>query len=623
MSLHDRSQGNARAPKVMREHTLPLYSGNQDHPDQRGRWPAFRAASSRRALERVMYRPWYVGIAADNTGYGVLPTLDAARAAVADRKAASAGGRLAEGLLGADVDASDPLIGDAVAETLIRWCGQHDLPYLLRDSGRSGGRHIVAVVTHADVPCSEWAQLCRRLARQYRVVVDDRTGKVLRLLTAPHRLGLPSPIITCTITPAAVMDAYTRHARKAAAKAGRARRRAARSGGTVDGSRSAREYGHACALARHGGSAEHAWAELRAAEGKAAKLGRPWFARYVWMPAVTTVAAEQGLAEDTAWQLACMADPTLASRGRDTWRWRWSRATAEAGTDRPRRYRLPEDHTAEATLTPETAAELDAHRAGLYAAVDAIPGLDPRRRHSVQAVVYALAHPLVTRDGSISTRTLAEQALLARSTTLNALRTAVSYGVLVRPHRYGGGASDCDAYRLGPAAIDLVCAARKISQTTRCTTPRATGSASLLRLQTAHARARRTWRLRCDALASLAPGERLATSRHPAAKTLRSLWFQRRWWTQLTSEQQEQRRAHRRELLAGMHRSERSAWISWLSERNDIADAAARITAASPEPGDAEAVLDAPRTLHRGLAAPDWRTRHQWRTEQAPTATAA
>ncbi|WP_433635570.1 hypothetical protein [Nocardia sp. CA-120079] len=543
-------------------------------------------------------------IAADNTGSGTVRTLDAARKALADGSAASAGGRLVDELLGADIDAEDPLVGDACAEALIAWCDAHGLPYILRDSGRPGGRHIVAVITNHAVPHKEWAKLCRRLSRLYRVVVDDRTGKVLRLLTAPHRVGLSSSVIACTITPAAVMDAIARRAGKSAAKARRARRTAV----VGDSSRSAQEYGHACALARRGVSAAEAWTEIAAAAGKAAELGKAWFQRYVWLPAVTTVAAENGLDEDAAWELAQTACPSVRSRGRDFWRYWWRKASAEASVDRPRRYRLPEDpEAAEAALAPEVAAELDAHRDGLRLAVDALTGIDPRRRHSLHCAVHAVAYAIVTRDGSMSSRTISEHARIARSTTLTALDVAVTRGVLVVTHRYAGGATDCAAYGPGPAATDYISAARNISPTTRCTTPAPHGSASLTHLRATHSKDRRAWSLRCDALASLAPGERLATSQHPAAKLLRSLWFQRRWWSSLTAEEQAERRTQRREHLGTLHKSVRSAWFTWLAEREDIAAAAVRISATEPGPGDVQTVLGAPLTIHRGLAESGWR----------------
>ncbi|MEV4124210.1 hypothetical protein [Nocardia sp. NPDC049707] len=534
-------------------------------------------------------------------------TLDAARAALTDGSAASVAGRLVEGLLAADIDAEDPLVGDACAEALLAWCDKHRLPYMLRDSGRPGGRHIVAVITDHAVPHREWAKLCRRLYRLYRVVVDDRTGKVLRLLTAPHRVGLASPVIACTITAGAVMDAIARHIGKSAATTRRARR-AARTSVVGDSSRSALEYGHACALARRGATAAQAWTDISASAGKASQLGKDWFHRYLWLPAVTTVAAENGLNEDTAWELAQQACPSVRARGRDFWRYWWLRAQTEATIDRPRRYRIGDDPDAdEAALTPEVAAELDAHRRGLRAAVDELTGIDPRRRHSLHAAVHAVAYAIVTRNGSIATRSISERARLARSTTLAALRTAVSRAVLTVTHHYAGGATDCDAYGLGPAALDLVSAARVVSQTTRCTTPAPHGSASLTSLQSTHRKARRLWSLRNDALASLAPGERLATSRSPASKLLRSLWFQRTWWTSLSPEQQAQRRTQRQALLRTLPETTRTAWFTWLSHREDITAAAVRLSAGDPATSDAQILLTAPLTIHRGMADPGWR----------------
>lgn len=561
-----------------------------------------------------MYRKQFILIDADNDGRKVA-SLDEARAALKAGVAPSAGGRLVEGTLAADIDANDPLIGDACAEALTAWCDRHNLPYLLRESGRPGGRHVIAI-SDRSAPPGEWAKLCRELARQYGVVVQDRTGMVMRLLTAPHRIGLPSPIIACTITPAIVMDNPRRRRRMNKSDSppvkggsGRSSERATADG---DSSRSAQEYGWACAMARSGWSARQAWDYMAGIDGKSAALGEIWFRRYVWLPAVTTVAAEQGLTEDAAWELAQRACRSVRSRGRDFWRYWWHRAQADALTERPRRYRLPDDAgTSEAGLPPEIASELATVRAGLRAAIDTeLATADPRRRRSVHAAVYALAYAIVTRGGSMSTRTIAEQALLDLTTVRAALATAVDKTVLAVTHRYSGGSRDCNAYDVGPAAAAHISAARADSSLTRCTTPTPTGTASLLRLRATHARARKLWALRNDALAVLAPGERLATSQHPAAKLLRSLWHQRKWWASLTPDEQRARRDARRHLLGSMHRSERSAWLDWLARRELIVHAVDRIATGNPEFDDPHTIRTAPLlTLHRGMADPGWRTR--------------
>lgn len=572
--------------------------------------PRHRSPSFLSALERVMYRPQFVKIGPDNLGTGTVRTLDTARAALGEDTVATVAGKLTDGLMAADIDAEDPLIGDACAEALIAWCIDHTVPYLLRESGRPGGRHVVAVVTNSTVPVKEWARLCRTLSHRYQVVVQDRTGQVLRLLSAPHRIGLPSPVIACTFTPAIVMNAF--RFRRAAAKTKTRRGRhddATYEPGDGDSSRSGREFGVACAMARAGWAAQQAWETLRADAGKAAESGRAWFLRYMWERALTIAAAEKALTETEAWEFVISECPGARVRGRDAWRYWWRRALAEAAVDRPRRYRLPDGEITGPTLAPEIAATLAATRDGLRAAADAaLTGADPRRRHSVHAALYALAYAIVTRDGAMSTRMIAERARLDTKTVRACLATALSSGLLLYSRRYGGGAKDCDSYVVGPTALAAVTAAQRGSSPTRCTTPAPHGTASLPRLRSQHAHDRRRWHLRCDVLASLAPGERLATSTHPAAKLLRSLWHQRKWWASLTPEQQHERREQRRALLRGLNQVDRSNWFNWLERRELITNAADRTTA-HPEVGDDARLLRAvPATLHRGMADPGWRT---------------
>lgn len=560
------------------------------------------------ALDRAMYTRPFVVIDADNHGEPV-DSLEAARAALTDATAASAAGRLADGLVAADIDADDPVIGDAVAEALIAWCHRHKLPYLLRDSGRPGGRHVVAVLQD-QARATQWAALCRQLAASYGVVVDDRTGAVLRLLTAPHRRGLPSPVLACTITPAIVMDLAARTTGR------RGRRRAQPAPGT--GSRSETEYGASCAMARAGVDTETAWQEIARRDGKSAERGRDWWVRHMWVSAVTVAAAEDGLDTNTAWQRVRSLCPRIARRW---WTPLWTRARAEAAQDRPRRRQLAEPAHDQAQA--QATARIDTLRAAFATATEALTGVDPRRRRSVAAALYALSAAIVTRGGSMSTRDLSIRARLDLATVRRALATAVEHGLIVRVHEYAGGADDCHAYAPGPAVtIQAETPAPQSSSLTRGT-PRPHGTACPHRLRRAYQRDRMIWRLRNDVLASLAPGERLATSQHPAAKLLRSLWAQRKWWTALTDQQRQQRRTARRAVLAGLHRSDQRRWFAWLDRRQTITAAADALTTnpgrALP-PDAARAVLAAPLTVHRGLRDPLWR---EGGTPAAPTAVAA
>ncbi len=560
------------------------------------------------ALECVMYRAQWVLIDRENHGI-VIDSLDAARAAIASGTAASAGGRLADGLLGADIDAEDALVGDACAEALIAWCGRHQIPYLLRDSGRPGGRHVIAVVTHSAVPVEQWNKLCRELSNRHKVVVDDRTGRVLRLLTAPHRIGLPSPVLSCTITPSDVLDAPKGQLPRTVKHRLASDRPKARPS-AQPGDRSAYEFGVACAMARRDYTGKHAYTELVALDGKTAERSKRWFQRYLWIPAIATVSAERGLDHDSAWKLAQRDCGAECDRlGIVWWRGLWERAVSEAKTTRPRRHRLPDEVPADPNTLDQD--QLAATRAGLAAAVDSLlGGIDPRRRHSVHVVLHALAVALVGREGSMSLRDLSLRSLIDLKTARRAIGTAVEHGILVVTHHYGGGATDCTAYGVGPSAAQHINAASSGSSPTSCSTPAPTGRCHPARLHGRYARERRIWSLRCDALSTLAPGERLATSQHPTAKLLRSLWYQRKWWVSMTSDEQDQRRTERKGVLGKLSRSERTAWFNWLSRRETIVAAAAALKAKPGHslPAQAERALrQAPLTVHRGMRDPLWR----------------
>lgn len=333
----------------------------------------------------------------------------------------------------------------------------------------------------------------------------------------------------------------------------------------------------------------------------------------MWLSAVTTVAAEQGLDEDTAWELARRACPAAClGHGRMWWRdEKWSPAVAEAAVDRPRRYRLDDIDVAaaETELAPEVQAEIAAVRAGFEAAVAAeLHGLHPQRRRSVRAALYALATALATREGSISVRCLAIRAQLDTKTIRRALATAKEHRLIVETHAYAGGRADCAAYGPGAAATPHLTAARSTVSPTRCTTPAPTGRASRKRLHHEARSARRTWSLRCDALAALAPGERLADSQHPAAKLLRSLHHQRTWWRSLSAAEQQERRESRQHCMRQLDPADRSNWFRWLARRELICNAADRVLTHTAVPDDLGTLLAAPLTVHRGMRDPHWTT---------------
>ncbi|WP_189062221.1 hypothetical protein [Longimycelium tulufanense] len=570
-------------------------------------------------MDRVLFRAPFVLVAADNSSPQRVDSLDEARAAVRRGEAASVAGTLRAGVLAADVDPADaevdPVLGDAVAEHLVAWCVARGIPYLVRESGRAGGRHVLAVTGSRAVAC-EWAQVCAEAGRRHGVPVMVRTGMALRLLSAPHRLGLQAPVVGGTLTPAAVLDVVED---QAAAHRAAVRRRlrpvpVRRRPGGRDTSRSGREFGQACAMVRAGYTAAQAWAVQNRPGSKAAERGELGWRRYVWLPAVVTVAAEEGVEEAEAWQrsqVACRSRCRML--GREGWRVRlWRPAQRDAERDRPRRYRV--EDTAPWGSTSAQRAEIEAVRRGLLAVAEerlTAAGVRPQRRHSAAALLHALVPALVQRDGSISVRDLALAARLDPKTVRAARDTLVEAEVITLPHRYQGGTDDCDRYALGPASQESVAAARTTAETspTSCSTPPPPGGASPRRLTREAQEARQLWRLRLTlSAATEATGETYAESQHPAAKTLRSLHYQRQWWRSRTPQQQKQRRAIRRRVLDKLSTVDLSAWLEWLARRELIANAADRIRAGTATTVDHETATNAPRTIHRGMRDPLWRT---------------
>ncbi len=600
--MADRSEGIARPISVACEHALNTCDSYDTSSDPQGNCPDGSSCVSLAELERALYVAPFIAIQRDNRGDPVkdLVTL---RAAVACGRSASAGARLAPALGAADVDAATAALGDAAVRALLEWCVARGLPYLLRKSGRPGGRHVITIFDSPNT-AAEWHRFCVNLADRLGTVVDDRTGQVLRLLSAPHRRGLPSRIVVSTITPAAIAEAAAAWEvpvrESKISRPGRACRRAR---SRASNSRSECEFGLACALARNGYDTAAAWAEVSTKGSKARDRGERWWRRYAWLPAVTLVAAEEAITERSAWARAKDACPEIG-RNLQQWREMWKQALTEAKTERPRRRRLK---PALATSTNHTdSAEIRALEAGLRAAVQDLTDLETRRRKSLSTVLCALAMPLLTREGSISLRDLSVRSRLALATVRRALAAAIDLGLLEISRAYTGGADDCHAYRIGPAASSYITRAEDYEHTS-LDTPRPLGRCTLARLTAQYNRDRLYWRARCDALAALAPGERLAVSQHPAAKLMRSLWFQRRWWTNLSDHEQEERRTARREVLRQLHPSERKAWFRWLDRRHDITAAMDRILIHAETPEDAGTVLNAPLTIHHGMRDPQWR----------------
>lgn len=575
-------------------------------------------------MDARLFMAPFVLVRGDNTGAGTVATAAEARQRLAeDPEVATIAGSAPPGVWFADIDPApeDAEAGQAAVEQLAAWCADLGLPWLIRASGRPGGRHLVVVLPASLV--RELRARAREAAEHHGVPVVLR--RTLRLLSAPHRARLPAPILDGTLRakdlpkPTPVGRKDTRN--DSAVPVGRAARRARRGAVQPGESRSEREFGDALAWARAGWEPARAWAKANRPDSKAAELGEVGWRRWVWCIAVTVVAAEQGVPEHQAWRQFARASRVRArALGLDGWReGYWLPALAEAARKRPRRTRTASAGARPGPVrSPEERAteqlEVDLVSAGLREAGDqavALAGRRPQFARSLAALLHAHATAIVQRDGSISVRDLAEAAHLDTKTVRQVREFAAEHGVLCRARGYAGGSADSDAWLPGPAGAALIQRRRETSPT-RLETPTATppplGQAQPARLRARHLRERTQWRLRCELSAVTdATGQTFAQSNHPAARTLRSLWHQRRWWTSLTPDQQEQRRAARRALLGSLHRSARSAWFDWLGRRGVIVAAAARIQAGTPMPVDHQVLELAPRLVHLGMRDPLWR----------------
>ncbi len=571
-------------------------------------WSTAGAAVLDRAIFAGQGR--FVGIDAANVGLATAADVATAQQLLAERvEVVTLAGPLHERVLAADVDAADTgaeaEAGQAVAEDLIAWCEARGLPWLLRASGRPGGRHVLVLALEASL-AAEWRLLCGRLATHHGVSVSPR--RTLRLLSTPHRLGFDAPILGGVLRsediPASTSTTTT-PASYSGRCGGRRRKRSA-----TAGSRSESEFGAAVARARAGWTVEDAWGVANQPGSKAAEMGEVGWRRWMWCKATTIAAAEQRLNEDEAWRRFEHASARRAHQlGREAWRQQfWQPALDEAATDRPRRTRT--DHTA--VRSEEEQTEIEAVRTGLRHAANAqltADGRYPQFARSVAAVIDALAEHVVCRDGSISERSWSEAASVDRKTLRAAREFLREHGILHCARSYQGGTKDSAAWLPGDTATPHIRQARKTSST-RWYTPlaRMKGSASSELLRRRHCRERQVFLLKQKlSVRTDTTGEFYKDSQDPAAKMLRSLWHQRRWWVSLTPDQQRQRCTQRRDLLGRLHRTERAAWLDWIDRRAALRSRADRVDADGPLAGDYEALATAPRIVHLGMRDPGWR----------------
>lgn len=624
--MRGRLQGSAR-PDFDSTHVpedTPVQSGDLGDSGVGGCADRVSDRADASVFDRVLFRDAapFVAITAANEGVvttrsrrSALEWLAEETAAREDVEVATVAGTLRECVLAADVDPADTgapeEAGQAAAEELIELAEDLGLPWLLRASGREGGRHVLVT---GELDHDDWRRWCHRAAVYHDVGVQPR--RTLRLLAAPHRSGLPAPVLGGTLVPSDLSEPTSSDGPRRRSTVRSPRRScAARSSNKVSstplaGDRSRREYGAALARGRAGWSAGRTYAAVAVPGSKAAEQGELNWRRWVWSRAVTVVAAERGVTEDEAWTEFERASRRRARElGREAWRRTyWWPALEDAEQERPRRRRLESAGDGAPSGETEQAAEVERVRAGLHAAVADVLEQDPRRpqfRRSVAAALDALAPVLVRRAGSIAERAWCEAAQLARSTLRALLPWLVEHGILARDRRYNGGTADCASWALGPRSqVAVPTSETRSTGGTPPPQPPTVGRADSTRLRRVHERERQTR----EADLSLLTDASVSSEADPAAHRMaRSLTWQQRWWHSLDEEEQQIRRAVRRRMLDTIHRSRRSAWLSWLSQRNDLAAAAERVLRGRAETDDHRTLAAAPTTVHRGLHAPPWK----------------
>jgi hypothetical protein len=154
-----------------------------------------------RTLDNALFTAPFLLLDAANNRVGHATTPAHAHAMMEQRcQAVAIVGTLIDGVWAVDIDPADadadPILGDVATELLIAWAEQWHLHWLLRESGRPGGRHVIVRVPQMQLDQLR-ARACE-IATQLGVPMTVR--KALRLLRSPHRLGLPAPLIGGTLT---------------------------------------------------------------------------------------------------------------------------------------------------------------------------------------------------------------------------------------------------------------------------------------------------------------------------------------------------------------------------------------------------------------------------------------
>ncbi|MBE1580529.1 hypothetical protein ACFORH_39125 [Amycolatopsis roodepoortensis] len=559
-------------------------------------------------LDQALFIGPFIVLNRHNDGIATRRKLDTARSVLHQREdAVTLAGTLRPGIEGVDVDPADTgalaEAGTALVDDLRDWITGYGLAYLVRASGRPGGHHVLARVP--DNLLDAYAAYVADAAERHGVRAELRVPRTFRLLSAPHRLGYAAPVLDGTLTPADVPTTSTRPARapKSPPRPSLSSRRT-----PEQQTASEREYRRTCAAIRNGLTFAQTWAILE--DSRVIARGQVDFRKFMWFRAQTEIAAERGLDESAAWQIASQASTARARKlGRDGWRARYWQPAVERAADptQHRARRFTELDAPQSTQDAETAAaDLERTRTAMHdAAADLIARFRPQRQKSIRAVIDALAVAITSRDGSIDVRSLAERACVSKGVTIEVKAQLTEHGVIAIPERYAGGADHCHRYALGSRAEQAL----PQKQTTRwyTPTPRSYGSANPEAMRLHHTRERLRWKLRCTLEdATKTTGERWSTSQHPAAKAARSLWAQRARWDALPPDVQDEKRKQRRAFLGRVAPDERRLWFDWLNHRDNLGQAAQRARSGTESASDRAQLETAPITVHLGMRDRSW-----------------
>lgn len=164
-------------------------------------------------LDGRLFMAPFVLVGADNRRVGSVGSVGLAWARLGRGPAVAVVGTLVGDAWAVDVDpgdvAAEPEAGEALADGLRAWCEDVGVPVLVRASGRPGGRHVVAVLPGPLL--GGFREVVAVLAAHHGVAATVR--KSLRLLSSPHRNGLPAPVLSSTLQVADLPDPAERPGR--------------------------------------------------------------------------------------------------------------------------------------------------------------------------------------------------------------------------------------------------------------------------------------------------------------------------------------------------------------------------------------------------------------------------